>query len=127
MATSNTIEIPRFGILWLDSEVNNSEDNLMAQQKLFNTFDNVEIFEDENFCQQFIQSKPKQPVFLIVSGRLSRKIIPAIHPLEQVSGIYIYCMDKSRHEEWAKTFLKVTFVFFFLDFIFCSYRSKVLL
>jgi hypothetical protein len=98
-------------VLWLDSEANNNEDNLMAQQKLFNTFNNVEIFEDENDCQQFIRSKPKQPIFLIVSGRLSRQIVPAIDPLEQISAIYIYCMNKSKHEEWAKTFLKVTFNF----------------
>jgi len=95
-------------ILWLDSEVNNSEENLTTQQKLFHAFDNVEVFEDENVCQQFIESEQEQPLLLIVSGRLSRRIIPAIDRLEHVLGIYIYCMDKSRHEEWAKDYVKVT-------------------
>ncbi len=105
MATSNSID--QCTILWLDSEVNNSEDNLSAQQKLFHTFNNVEIFEDENTCQQFIRSKPKQLVFLIVSGRLSRQIVPAINSLGHVAAIFIYCMDESRHIEWAKGFSKV--------------------
>ncbi len=106
MATMSSIEqhssTQKFIILWLDSEANNSEDNLIVQQRLFNTFDNVEIFEDENNCQQFIRSKSKQPIILIVSGRLSRQIVPAINSLEQVYGIYIYCMDESRHVELAK-------------------------
>jgi hypothetical protein len=105
MATSNSND--QFAIFWLDSEVNNSEENLSAQQKLFHTFNNVEVFEDENSCHQAIQSNSKQSIFLIVSGRLSRKIIPAIDTLGHVSTIFIYCMDESRHIEWAKGFPKV--------------------
>jgi len=94
-------------ILWLDSEVN-SEENLVTQQKLFHAFDNVEVFEEKNVCQQFIESDQEQPMLLIVSGRLSRQIIPAIDRLEHVLGIYIYCMNKSNHEELAKQYVKVT-------------------
>jgi len=111
MATVNSSNYntkKRCKILWLDSEVNNSEENLTTQQKLFHAFDNVEVFEDENVCQQFIESEQEQPILLIVSGRLSRRIIPTIDRLEHVLGIYIYCMDKSRHEEWAKDYVKVT-------------------
>ncbi|CAF4987265.1 unnamed protein product, partial [Rotaria sp. Silwood1] len=72
-------------IVWLDSEANKSEDNLFIQQNLFRAFDNVEIHEEEDECQQFIQSKPKVPFLIIVSGRLSRKIIPNIHELQQIS------------------------------------------
>ena len=110
MATANSSDPhsnQNFAILWLDSEVNNSEDNLLAQQKLFNTFDDVEIFEDENICQQYIKSKPKQPILLIVSGRLCRSTVPAIDKLKHVSGIYIYCMNKHKHEEWSRDFIKV--------------------
>jgi hypothetical protein len=105
MATSNFKD--QCAIFWLDSEANNSEENLSTQQQLLHSFNNVEIFEDENSCQQAIRAKAKQPVFLIVSGRLSRKIVPAIDTLEQVKAIFIYCMDKSRHTDWAKGFPKV--------------------
>jgi len=108
----------QFKILWLDSEANNSEENLMTQQELFNKFNNVEIYEDEHICQQFIRSQPKQSVVLIVSGRLSRQIVPAIDSLEQTSAIYIYCMNKNNHEEWSKGFTKVILIFWFILFYF---------
>ena len=61
MATSSHPTAPsstqQFAIVWLDAEVNDSEDNLFAQPKLFHTFNHVEIFEDGNTCQQFIRSK----------------------------------------------------------------------
>ena len=102
----------KFGVLWLDSNVNQTEDNLFAQQQLYNSFSNVEIFEDENQCQQSIRQNSIQPVLLIVSGRLSRTTIPAIESLQQVKAIYIYCMNESNHTEWAKKFPKVRkFVF----------------
>jgi hypothetical protein len=100
----------QFTIIWADAEVNNGEDNLMAQQQLFHNFNNVEIFTDGNDCQQFIRAIPNRPVFLIVSGRLSRQIIPALNALEQVVALYIYCMNKSNHDEWAKTYPKVNFI-----------------
>ncbi|CAF5200892.1 unnamed protein product, partial [Rotaria magnacalcarata] len=81
--------------------------NLFTQQSLFQAFDNVEIYDSENECRQLIESKPNDSFLIIVSGRLSRQIIPNINELRQVSGIYIYCMDKSRHEEWSKQYSKI--------------------
>jgi hypothetical protein len=126
MATPNLIEPnppQQFAIFWLDSAANSSEENLMVQQKLYGIFDNVEIFEEEDVCRKLIQSKPKQPVILIVSGRLSRQIVPVIDPLEHVLAIYIYCMDENRHKEWATAFLKVIFDFFLFGFDFLFFSS----
>jgi hypothetical protein len=44
---------------------------------------------------------------LIVSGQFGREIVPKIHQLEQLSAIYVYCMNKEANEQWAKDFLKV--------------------
>lgn len=107
MATGNSLHNKRFIIIWLDSEANNSEENLFTQQTLYQRFDNVEIYVDENECQQYIQSKPTSMFLIIVSGRLSTTIIPNIHGLQQVSGIYIFCFNKNKHEEWSKQYNKV--------------------
>lgn len=106
-STGQSSKQQKVSVFWLDSEVNKSEENLSAQQQLYNSFNNVEIFENEDQCQEFIRSNSNQPVFLIVSGRLSRTVVPAIQSLGQVIGIYIYCMDESRHTDWAKGFPKV--------------------
>ncbi|CAF1343759.1 unnamed protein product [Rotaria sp. Silwood1] len=112
-------------IVWLDSEANKSEDNLFIQQNLFRAFDNVEIHEEEDECQQFIQSKPKVPFLIIVSGRLSRKIIPNIHELQQISGIYIFCLNKSRHEEWSQQYPKIRGIIVELDELISKIRSDL--
>jgi hypothetical protein len=115
----------KFTIAWLDSSVNSSGENQATQQTLCDTFGTVKIFEDEIACRQFIQSKPKQPIILIVSGRLSREIVPDIDDLEHILGIYIYCMDKSRHEKWAEQFFKVSrFLLHSFPFFFFFYRSR---
>ncbi|CAF1152006.1 unnamed protein product [Rotaria magnacalcarata] len=107
MAAASSLPNKKYTIIWLDSEANNSENNLFTQQSLFQAFDNVEIYDSENECRQLIESKPNDSFLIIVSGRLSRQIIPNINELRQVSGIYIYCMDKSRHEEWSKQYSKI--------------------
>lgn len=111
MASSSSIgqssKQQRVAVLWVDSEVFNSEENLSAQQQLYHSFNNVEIFDNEDRCHEYIRSNPNQQVILIVSGRLSRTTVPTIESLRQVLAIYIYCMDQSRHTDWAKGFPKV--------------------
>ncbi|CAF2628312.1 unnamed protein product [Rotaria sp. Silwood2] len=115
----------RFTIIWLDSDANKSEDNLCTQQNLFNSFDNVEIYEEENECQQYIQSKPQVPFLIIVSGRLSRKIIPNIHELQQLVGIYIFCLNKKNHEEWSQQYSKIQAIVVELDELITKIRSDL--
>ena len=94
-------------VLWLDSEINNSEENVTTQNKLVDTFRDVKVFDDKDDCQRFIESEPQAHLLVITSGRLGRQLIPAVDALAQIEGVYIYCMDKSRHAEWAKKFPKV--------------------
>ncbi|CAF0978052.1 unnamed protein product [Rotaria sordida] len=115
----------KFTIIWLDSDANNSEDNLFTQQNLFQAFDNVEIYEAENECQEYIQSKPQISFLIIVSGRLSRQIIPNIHELSQLSGIYIFCMNKKSHEEWSKQYQKIRAIVVELDQLISKIRSDL--
>ena len=105
MATSASKR--KWAILWLDAYVNAGEENQGAQQRLTQLCDEFRPFEQVDDCQQEVQSKSKTLIVLIVSGRLSRDIIPAIEHHERVSAMFIYCMDKSRHEQWIKEHPKV--------------------
>lgn len=123
MASGNSWAIrknKKFIIIWLDSAANNTEDNLFTQQSLFNNFDNVEIYEDENQCQKYIKSAAKEQFIIIVSGTLSRQIIPNTHELQQVSAFYIYCINRKKHEQWANNYSKVR-VLLYLSFGFLKY------
>lgn len=98
-----------FALLWLDEAVNTSEENREAQQELRSSINHVTTFEDGNLCQQYIRTVDLQDrLVLIVSGRLGQEVVPHIHQVRQLSSIYVYCMDKQRNEQWAKTFTKVS-------------------
>ena len=105
--TDNNLET--FSLIWLDASVNNSQENLDAQQRLRSSINHLKTFEHQDDCEQYIRSvSPLDRVVLIVSGRFDPQIVPRIHQLRQVSSIYVYCMDKERNEQWAQHFTKVS-------------------
>jgi len=101
-----------FGLIWLDSDVNNSEENQHAQQEIRLTINHIVPFEEPDSCETHIKSvSPHDRLVLIVSGGLGEFIVPRIHEIRQVTSIYVYCMNKTKHDEWAKNFTKVIFSF----------------
>lgn len=95
-----------FSIIWLDA----SADVFAArdtQQKLRTLINHLKKFQNAKECQQYIEQRSADRLMVIVSGQLGREIVPSIHKLQQVSLIYVYCMDKKSHEQWASKFAKV--------------------
>ncbi len=114
-----------FALLWLDAEVNSSEENRHAQRQLRSIINYLKTFEDANLCRQYIQFVSScDRLVLIVSGRLGQEIVPQIHHIRQLSSIYVYCMDKPRYEQWAKDFSKVLRILFLLYFLLCFFLCK---
>ncbi|CAF3486969.1 unnamed protein product [Rotaria sp. Silwood1] len=105
-----------FSLLWLDAEVNTTEDNRRAQKRLRSSINHLKIFHNQNECQQYIMSCSEQDrIVLIISGRLSKELIPQIHHLRQLSAVYIYCWDKRAYKDWAKQYSKIKGVVVQLD------------
>jgi hypothetical protein len=100
-----------FALLWLDVDVNKTNDNLMTQNKLreavnyIKTFDTIEVFE--KWLNQRTAMSKKEKFILIVSEQLGEIVVPKIHALPQLVTIYLYCMDNKSNEMWAKQFRKV--------------------
>ena len=102
---NNLTNIP---LLWLDSLVNTSQENLDGQKLIRSSIDHLKTFENANKCEEYIRAiSSDERIFLIVSGRLGREIIPRVHQYRQVASIYVYCLDKSTNEQWAKQYKKV--------------------
>ncbi|CAF2895160.1 unnamed protein product [Rotaria sp. Silwood2] len=113
-AAKNTIaethgnNLETFSLLWLDEKVNTKEENKHAQKRLRSTINHVIIFHDQTECQQYIMSSSEQDrIVLIISGRLSKELIPHIHRLRQLSAVYVYCWDRKAYKHWAKQFPKL--------------------
>jgi len=117
-----------FSLVWLDAQVNTTEDNRQTQQKLQQIINHLKIFDDPQQCHHYIISLSVQDrLILIVSGQLGRQLIPQIHHLRQVSSIYVFCMDKQANEQWARNFTKVSKLFFccyLISFFFYSFQGE---
>lgn len=95
-------------LFWADAEVNTADHNRETQKQLRSIINHTAVFDNVSQCHQRIEAIPKQDrLILIVSGRLGREIVPQIHHLQQLSSIYVYCMNKELNEEWAREFPKV--------------------
>ena len=102
-----------FALLWLDAHVNIEKENRHAQKQLRKIINHLKTFDDEVQCEQYISTISSQDrVVLIVSGRLGQSIVPRIHHLRHIISIYVYCRDKTTHEQWAKNFKKVFHLLF---------------
>lgn len=106
--TSKETPVPRYPVIWLDSSVNTSKENLEGQRLICSSIDHLKTFDKIDLCEEHLRSlASEERIILIVSGRLGRELIPRIHDLRQVSLIYVYCLDRAANEPWAKQYKKV--------------------
>lgn len=108
IATSDD-NLETFSLLWLDYDVNKTNENVQAQDELRTIFNQLKTSDDPNRCEQYIrQASAGDRIVLIVSGRLGRQIVPRIHSLSQLLSVYVYCYDEKANEQWSSQFSKVT-------------------
>lgn len=99
-----------FSIVWLDTHTN-ATDLRSTEQALRAIINHLIKFQNLPDCQKYVEDcSEKNRLVMIVSGQLGQRIVPSIHKFRQVISVYVYCMDKKRHEEWAYQFKKVKFL-----------------
>ncbi|CAF5093031.1 unnamed protein product, partial [Rotaria sp. Silwood1] len=62
-------------------------------------------------CIDCINEYYTEKIFFIISGVLGEQLVPKIHNLKQIQYIYIYCLDKDKHEQWISNYAKIQGVF----------------
>jgi tetratricopeptide (TPR) repeat protein len=100
--------LQNFLLIWMDESIDQSRkdcQNTLVQ--LRSIVNHVHIFTEPNQCVDFLTDIKDMNAFLITDGSLGRHTIPFMHDISQLSAIYIFCGNKSRHEEWAKKWTKV--------------------
>ncbi|CAF1179093.1 unnamed protein product [Adineta steineri] len=101
-----------YSLIWLDSSVNDSSQNIQAQNKLRQIINHLKVFEDDQQCLRYIQSLNKHDrVFFIVNGKLGQLIVPKLARFTQIISIYIYCFNQQTHQQWAQYYPKIKGVF----------------
>ncbi|CAF2052688.1 unnamed protein product [Rotaria magnacalcarata] len=92
--------LENFQIIWLDDNINTTEDNLHTVSLLRTIINYLHIFDNIWDCYDYIGTVQDEKVFLIVSGSISENIIPYVYHIPQVQFVYIYCFDVEKHKKW---------------------------
>jgi len=103
-----------FSIWWLDAEINNQE-NQEAQKKLRSIINNLKTWQcPKKFVENVERLSRDDRIVMIVSGRMGSEVVPRVHSLQQISSIYVYCMNKKANDQWAQEYRRVL-VFFLIS------------
>ncbi|CAF3159823.1 unnamed protein product, partial [Rotaria sp. Silwood2] len=94
-----------FACLWLDQNVNSTQDNIQTQKELRQVINHLRTFDNIDECEKYIRKITKEKVVLIVSGSLGRQIVPQLHDLSQFSACYVFCQDQKANEQLGATYL----------------------
>lgn len=96
-----------FTLVWLDSRVDLSEDNIHTQTLLREAFEDLKTFTELEQCVDYIRMSAVSRIVLIVSGQLGEEILPVIHAHPLLTAVYVFCRDRERNEKWAYQYPKV--------------------
>ena len=115
---STASNLESFACLWLDQNVNSTQDNRDTLQELRQVINHLRTFDDSDKCEQCIRQTTKEKVVLIVSGALGRQVVPRLHDLPQFSACYVFCQDEKGNKQWANKYNKVILLYGYL--LYCS-------
>jgi Tfp pilus assembly protein PilF len=109
ITTSDLRIVQNFRLIWLDNGIDEvySDDSINTIIKLREVVNTINKFTDLNECIQFITGIEDEKAFVITSASLGQDLVPNIHDLPQVDAIYIFCGNKSSHEQWTKEWIKI--------------------
>ncbi|CAF1625058.1 unnamed protein product, partial [Didymodactylos carnosus] len=96
--------LENFQIVWLDANINKTDDNSQTISRLRASINYLNIFDNVCDCYDYIAGVQNEKVFLIVSGSISQDIVPYTHQMPQIQFIYIYCFDIKKYEQWARNY-----------------------
>jgi hypothetical protein len=104
--------VQNYLLVWVDANVSTSnDDSQRTMEHLRSIVNDVTVFTQPDECVTFLQGVQLEKVLLIVSGSIGCDLVPCIHAMTQIDTVYIFCGDKSRHEEWVKEWPKVKGVY----------------
>ncbi|UJR22658.1 hypothetical protein I4U23_025697 [Adineta vaga] len=106
-AKEDESDVENWCVIWLDANAS-TEINQNEEEQLRPIVKHLKTFQDKASCRKYLKEQSKaDKLKLIVSGKLGQQIVPAVHDLEQIASIYVYCIDCQNHIQWTKSHPKV--------------------
>ncbi len=96
-----------FSLIWVDT-LEDNEEIRTTEKKLRKIINHLKRFDNVKQCQQYIeQTSQNNRLILVVSGRCGRELVPIVYQCQQITSIYVYCMDRVSNEKWSRSYTKV--------------------
>jgi tetratricopeptide (TPR) repeat protein len=104
MEENNTRPTTTTLLVWLDANIDEvkNKDSINTVSKLREVISTVHTFTNVDECIDFISDLNEERAFMISSGAFGPTTVPIVQELSQVCAIYIFCGNKTHHEQWAK-------------------------
>ncbi|CAF1250118.1 unnamed protein product [Adineta steineri] len=100
--------VQNYFLVWVDANIDQTNkdcQNTLAQLK--KVINDVNLCTETDQCIQALNQIGSERAFVITSGSLGQHLVPEIHGMSQLDAIYIFCGNKSRHQEWAQNWTKI--------------------
>jgi tetratricopeptide (TPR) repeat protein len=100
--------VQNFLLIWMDvsmDPMNKDCQNTLTQ--LRSVVQDINVFTQPDECIEFLETVENEKVFIIISGSLGQQLVPDIHNMPHVDAIYIFCGNRSRHDQWTKKWPKI--------------------
>lgn len=104
---SRNVNLEDFTVIWLDANVNRTDDCYETQQCLREIINNLILFDNMEMCIECIDEYETEKIFLIVSDDLGEAIMSHVVKRHQIVQIYIFCLDSDKHLQWASKYVKI--------------------
>ena len=104
-------------IIWIDSHIGDTN-SIRCQhtlEQLSTLVNDVPAFQDVAACLRFLDGVFDEQLFIISSSSFAQDLVPMIHPMHNVYGIFIFSTGKAQHELRIKEYDKVKGVYTEID------------
>jgi hypothetical protein len=92
----NFVNLESHQLVWLGSQHGH---NSVSIETLREIIDYTKLFENTQACEEYIKSSNDTTTFLMISDEINQEIIPRVHNLDQVLGIYIHSTSSEQNNK----------------------------
>src|ERR1700728_362252 len=100
--------VQNFLLIWVDASINESKQNCQhTLAQLRSVVNDIRIFVQWDEAIDFLTDVHDMKVFLLLGDTFGQQIVPLIHNIPQLDGIYIFCETPSGHEQCTKKWINM--------------------
>ncbi|CAF0971181.1 unnamed protein product [Didymodactylos carnosus] len=112
-------------LIWLDQNIDDSNDSQDTQTTFKQLNNYVQFYTDPLLCIDYIRTIKDELIFLVVSGSLSKQILPHICCLPSVHSIFIFCINRNDYLFLQNDYPKIVDIFIDQESLFKSVRNTL--